>query len=73
MTVLKAKNIREMEENERLRTLTDLREELMMLYSMQTGGGLSDNPAKAKQLKKQIARVLTVLNEKDLEDLEYED
>ncbi len=73
MTILKAKNIREMEKNERLRTLTDLREELMMLYSMQTGGGLSDNPAKAKQLKKQIARVLTVMNEKDLEDIEYED
>ena len=73
MTILKAKNIREMEENERLRTLTDLREELMMLYSMQTGGGLSDNPAKAKQLKKQIARVLTVMNEKDLENIEYED
>ena len=73
MTILKAKNIREMEENERLRTLTDLREELMMLYSMQTGGGLSDNPAKAKQLKKQIARVLTVMNEKELEDIEYED
>ena len=73
MTILKAKNIREMEENERMRTLTDLREELMMLYSMQTGGGLSDNPAKAKQLKKQIARVLTVMNEKELEDIEYED
>jgi ribosomal protein L29 len=34
-----------------------------MLYSMQTGGGLSDNPAKAKLLRKQIARVLTVKNE----------
>ena len=40
-----------------------LREELMMLYSMQTGGGLSDNPAQAKLLRKQIARILTVKNE----------
>jgi len=35
----------------------------MLLYSMQTGGGLSDNPAKAKMLRKQIARILTVMNE----------
>ena len=42
--VLKAKKIREMDERERERTLIDLREQLMLLYSSQTGGGLSDNP-----------------------------
>ena len=61
--VLKAKKIREMDERERERTLIDLREQLMLLYSSQTGGGLSDNPAKAKILRKQIARVLTIINE----------
>jgi ribosomal protein L29 len=35
----------------------------MLLYSMQTGGGLADNPSKAKILRKQIARILTVMNE----------
>ena len=63
MTVLKADKIREMDERERERTLISLREELMMLYSMQTGGGLSDNPARAKQIRKQIARILTIKNE----------
>lgn len=63
MDILTAKRIREMDERERERALIDLREELMMLYSMQTGGGLSDNPAKAKLLRKQIARLLTVINE----------
>ncbi|MHA1670135.1 MAG: 50S ribosomal protein L29 [Promethearchaeota archaeon] len=63
MDIITAEKIREMDERERERTLINLREELMMLYSMQTGGGLSDNPAKAKILKKQIARVLTVKNE----------
>lgn len=63
MPLITAKKVREMDERERTRTLKDLREELMMLYSMQTGGGLSDNPAKAKVLRKQIARVLTVINE----------
>ncbi|MBY9018249.1 MAG: 50S ribosomal protein L29 [Candidatus Lokiarchaeota archaeon] len=63
MDIITAEKIREMDERERERTLISLREELMMLYSMQTGGGLSDNPAKAKMLKRQIARVLTVKNE----------
>ena len=61
--ILKADKIREMDDRERERTLIDLREQLMLLYSSQTGGGLSDNPAKAKILRKQIARVLTIINE----------
>ena len=63
MDILTANKIREMDERERERTLLTLREELMMLYSQQTGGGISDNPAKAKMLRKQIARILTVKNE----------
>lgn len=63
MDILTAEKIREMDGRERQRVLISLREELMMLYSMQTGGGLSDNPAKAKLLRKQIARILTVMNE----------
>ena len=61
--LLTAERVREMDERERERALLNLREELMMLYSNQTGGGLSDNPNKAKILRKQIARILTVLNE----------
>ena len=61
--MITAKDVRAMDDRERERTLATLREELMMLYSVQTGGGLSDNPAKAKTLKKQIARILTVINE----------
>lgn len=61
--ILTANAIREMDERERERALLDLREELMMLFSNQTGGGVSDNPGKAKLLRKQIARILTVYNE----------
>ena len=61
--MLTAKMIREMDERERERALLNLREELMMLYSNQTGGGVSDNPGKAKIIRKQIARILTVYNE----------
>ena len=63
MDILTAEKIREMDERERERNLLTLREELMMLYSQQTGGGISDNPAKAKLIRKQIARILTVKNE----------
>jgi ribosomal protein L29 len=63
MDIITANNVREMDERERERNLLTLREELMMLYSQQTGGGISDNPAKAKLLRKQIARILTVKNE----------
>lgn len=62
--LLTAQKIREMDDREMQRQLETFREELMMLYSMQTGGGLSDNPAKAKVLRKQIARILTVMNER---------
>ena len=61
--LITAKKVREMDERERERTLITLREELMMLYSQQTGGGIADNPAKAKLIRKQIARILTVKNE----------
>ena len=63
MDIITAAQVREMDEREKERNLITLREELMMLYSQQTGGGISDNPAKAKLLRKQIARILTVKNE----------
>ena len=63
MKIVKAEQIRNMDDMERERKLVDLREELMLLYSAQTGGGITDNPAKAKILKKQIARILTINNE----------
>ncbi|MFX1320293.1 MAG: 50S ribosomal protein L29 [Promethearchaeota archaeon] len=63
MDIITAKKVREMDERERERALNDLREQLMMLFSSQTGGGVTDNPAKAKMLRKQIARILTVINE----------
>lgn len=63
MDIITANKVREMDDRERERALIDLREQLMMLYSSQTGGGLSDNPAKAKILRRQIARILTIINE----------
>ena len=70
MKIISAEQIRNMDEREIERSLLDLKEELMMLYSTQTGGGLSDNPAKAKMLRKQVARILTIKRERELEELD---
>jgi ribosomal protein L29 len=67
--IITAEKVRQMDDRERERTLITLREELMMLYSQQTGGGIADNPAKAKLLRKQIARILTVKNEERLKGI----
>ncbi len=67
MKILTADKIRNMDEREIERSIIDLREELMMLFSVQTGGGVTDNPAKAKMLRKQIARLFTIKRERELE------
>ena len=61
--MITADDVRKMDDRERERKLNSLREELMLLKSSQTGGGVADNPAKSKALRKQIARILTVINE----------
>lgn len=70
MKIITAEQVRQMDDRERERKLVDLREELMILYSTQTGGGVSDNPAKAKMLRKQVARILTIIKEDELQEEE---
>jgi large subunit ribosomal protein L29 len=70
MKIITAEQVRQMDDRERERKLIDLREELMILYSTQTGGGVSDNPAKAKMLRKQVARILTIIKEEELQEEE---
>ncbi len=61
---IKTEEIRNWSDAERRKKLIDLRHELLTLRSIQTGGGVRDNPAKPKQLRRAIARILTVINEK---------
>ena len=60
----KASDIRTWSEEEKQKRLMDLRSELLSLRSIHTGGGVQDNPAKVKQIKRAIAKILTVMNEK---------
>lgn len=59
---LKAKDIRSMSAEEKTSLLNDLRRDLIRLYS-QARAGVLTNTARIKIVRKNIARILTVLNE----------
>ncbi|MEM1644294.1 MAG: 50S ribosomal protein L29 [Ignisphaera sp.] len=59
---LKASEIRSMNAEERLKLLNELRRELVRLYSQAKSGTLT-NVARIRIVKKNIARILTIINE----------
>ena len=59
---MKASEIRELSPDEKERKLVDLKQELFNLR-FQHGIGQLENPAKLKQVKRDIARVKTLLRE----------
>ncbi len=61
---MKASELREMTNEELQATLRDLREELFNLRFQHAMGKLK-NTSRIKQVKKDIARVLTVLGERE--------
>ena len=63
MPILRVSEIRKMSNEERKRRLTELRAELMRARTMVEAGGALDNPSRIRELKKAIARILTVMNE----------
>ena len=63
---LRMKSIREMSPKERERTLVELRAELVRLKTMVEAGGAVENPARIQEIRKTIARILTVENEEKL-------
>jgi large subunit ribosomal protein L29 len=67
MPVLRVKEVREMTPEERTKKLGELRTELMRLKTMINAGGTVENPGRVKQLRKTIACILTIENEKKAE------
>jgi len=63
MAILRIREIREMSSEERLKKIDELKVELMRLKTMSKAGGAIENPAKIREIKKTIARLLTVENE----------
>ena len=63
MATTKAKDIRELSADERLKRLRDLKQESMNLR-LQRSAGTLENPARFKQVRREIAQILTITNEK---------
>jgi large subunit ribosomal protein L29 len=63
MPILRVKDIRAMNSEERRKKLGELKTELMRLKTMVKAGGSLENPARIKELRKAIARILTIENE----------
>lgn len=62
MSVIYADDIRKMKPEERIKLLNELRMELIKLRH-QARVGILDNPARIRLIRKNIARILTVINE----------
>ncbi|MFQ6074894.1 MAG: 50S ribosomal protein L29 [Candidatus Bathyarchaeia archaeon] len=61
---MRVREIREMSPERREERLTELRAELLRLRAMVRAGGAIENPMRVREIKKAIARILTVQNEK---------
>ena len=60
MAILRLKDIREMSSDERKGKVDEFRTELTRLKTMVEAGGSIDNPAQIRELRKAIARLLTI-------------
>ena len=63
MPIIRMKDIRTMSSEDRKKKITELRTELVRLKTMVKAGGSLDNPSRVRELRKTIARILTVENE----------
>ncbi len=63
MPILRMREIRDMSSEERRRRLADLKAELIRLRTMVKAGGTIENPSRIREIRKTIARILTVENE----------
>ena len=63
MTHVSAKEIDEMNLEQRETTLEELRDEMLQLRSLQALGGSASNSGAYKQTRRSIARLLTKMNQ----------
>ena len=63
MTHVSAKEIDEMNQEQREATLEELRDEMLPLRSQQALGGSASNSGSYKQTRRSIARLLTKMNQ----------
>lgn len=66
MPILRLRDIRGMSTEERDKKISELRAELARLKTMVRAGGAVENPARIRELRKAIAKILTIENEDKL-------
>jgi len=63
MAILRLKDIRDLSSEKRIEKVTEFRTELARLKTMVEAGGSIDNPTRIRELRKTIARILTIESE----------
>ncbi|MCH8907165.1 MAG: 50S ribosomal protein L29 [Candidatus Heimdallarchaeota archaeon] len=63
MTIMRTSEIRRLDPQQRQNRLDRYRKDLMTTRSQLSAGGSIDNPSRIRDLKKTIARILTIQNE----------
>jgi large subunit ribosomal protein L29 len=63
VAILRVKEIRDMSPEDRTKKMRELQAELVRLRTMVKAGGSVENPARIRELRKTIARILTIENE----------
>jgi len=66
MAILRNKEIRAMSSEDRRKKISELRTELVRLRTMVKAGGSIENPSRIRELRKTIARLLTIENEPEI-------
>lgn len=61
--VLKAKEIRELSHEQRIEKLEELKRELMHERGVAAMGGSPPSPGKIRQIRMEIAKILTIMQE----------
>ena len=64
MPIVRMKDIRKWAPDELGKKLEEYRSELLEQRALQASGGAIENPGRIKEIRKTIARILTVTNEK---------
>jgi len=67
MPILRVKEIRDMSSEERIKKLGEFRTEMLRLRTMIRAGGTVENPFRVRELRKTIARIMTIENEQKAE------
>jgi len=66
MPILRVKDIRSMSSEDRRKRLADFKTELLRLTTMVKAGGTVDNPHRLKELRRAVAKILTIEREQQL-------